>query len=51
MCEPRAPVSRLLIKPMLFEDFDPEMFLRMNANASGEKVGVDYAIEFQVILI
>ena len=35
----------------LGEDFDPEMFLRMNANASGEKVGVDYAVEFQLILI
>ena len=35
----------------LSEDFDPEMFLSMNANASGEKFGVDYAIEFQVILI
>ena len=35
----------------LSQEFDPEMFLSMSANASGEKVGVDYAVEFQVILI
>ena len=35
----------------LRQEFDPEMFLSMSANASGEKVGVDYAVEFQVILI
>ena len=31
--------------------FDPDMFLRMSANATGERFGCDYAISFEVIRI
>ncbi len=35
----------------LGRDFDPDMFLRMNANATGELLGCDYAVSFQVLQI
>ena len=35
----------------LGRDFDPDMFLRMNANAMGEQFGCDYAVSFQALEI
>lgn len=35
----------------LGQSFDPDMFLRMNANATGELFGCDYAVSFEVITI
>lgn len=35
----------------LGRSFDPDMFLRMNANATGELFGCDYAIGFEVITV
>ena len=32
-------------------DFDPDTFLRMNLNATGELFGCDYAVAFEVITI
>jgi LmbE family N-acetylglucosaminyl deacetylase len=33
----------------LGKDFDPDMYLRMNANAVGELFGCDYAVSFEVV--
>ncbi len=33
----------------LGQDFDPDMYLRMNANAVGELFGCDYAVSFEVV--
>ena len=35
----------------LGQSFDPDMFLRMSANAIGELFGCDYAVSFEVITI
>ena len=35
----------------LGQDFDPDFFLRMNANSVGERFGCDYAVSFQLLAI
>ena len=35
----------------LGQNFDPDFFLRMNANAVGERFGCDYAVSFQLLEI
>ena len=35
----------------LGQSFDPDFFLRMNANAVGERFGCDYAVSFQLLEI